>query len=108
MKFVFWKSALAGAAVMAAAAPFAAIHAQPAPDGAALFDARCKMCHEGGSAPSKAVLAAHTPAQIVDILTNGVMAPMAAGLSDGDKRAIATFITAGATPAPPAASTPTP
>jgi cytochrome c553 len=95
--------AAAGAALALAAANGAI--AQPAPDGAALFDARCKICHEGGSAPSKATLASHTPAQIVDILTNGVMAPMAGGLSDAEKQAIAAHITAGAAPAPP--TTPT-
>ena len=103
MKSLILAASLAGAALALTAANGAS--AQQAPDGAALFEARCKICHEGGSAPSKATLASHTPAQIVDILTNGVMAPMAGGLSDAEKQAIAAHITAGATPAPP--TTPT-
>jgi mono/diheme cytochrome c family protein len=101
--------AAAGLAAAALAAPLASM-AQPAPDGAALFESRCKFCHEGGSGPSKSVLAAHTPAQIVDILTNGVMAPMAAGMTDADKAAVAAYLTAGAATATPAtpATPPTP
>jgi polyvinyl alcohol dehydrogenase (cytochrome) len=94
---------LAAAAVLAAA-PFAAAQAQT-PDGEATFTQRCAVCHEGGSGPPKSVLATHTPAQIVDILTNGVIAPMAAGLSDAEKGAIAAYLTkpAAAAPAAPAA-----
>ena len=97
---------LAAAAVLAAA-PFAA-QAQ-APDGEAIFTQRCAVCHDGGSGPPKSVLATHTPAQIVDILTNGVMAPMAAGLSDADKGAIAAYLTKpAAAPAAPTTSAPAP
>ena len=92
---------LAGATALATLAAFAA-SAQQAPNGGDLFSQRCAVCHEGGSGPSKATLAAHTPAQIVDILTNGVMAPMAAGLSDPEKQAIATYLTASAAAAPAA------
>jgi len=119
MKSLILAASVAGAAVALAAAQGAV--AQPAPDGAALFEARCKICHEGGSAPSKATLASHTAPQIVDILTNGVMTPMAAGLSDAEKQAIAGYLTAGSastppttpsaapsTPAPTAPATPTP
>jgi polyvinyl alcohol dehydrogenase (cytochrome) len=94
---------LLAAVAMLAAAPFAA-QAQ-APDGEATFTQRCAVCHEGGSGPPKSVLATHTPAQIVDILTNGVMAPMAAGLSDAEKGAIAAYLTKGSAPAAPAAPT---
>ena len=98
------KSALvfaAAAGALALAAPLAS-SAQQAPDGEALFSARCAVCHEGGSGPAKTVLATHTPAQIVDILTNGVMQPMAAGLSDPEKAAIAAYLTKASTPAPAA------
>ncbi|HET9160677.1 MAG TPA: cytochrome c [Caulobacteraceae bacterium] len=93
---------LAATAALATAAAFSA-SAQQAPNGADLFSQRCAACHEGGSAPAKSVLAAHTPAQIVDILTNGVMAPMASGLSDAEKQAIAGYLSQPATPAASAA-----
>ena len=101
---------LIAAAAALAAAPFAA-QAQT-PDGEATFSQRCAVCHDGGSGPPKSVLATHTPAQIVDILTNGVMAPMAAGLSDAEKGAIAAYLTKGAAPAastaPAATNAPSP
>ena len=98
---------IAAVTALAAAAPFVS-QAQPAPDGEATFNQRCAVCHEGGSGPPKSVLATHTPAQIVDILTNGVMAPMAAGLSDAEKGAIAAYLTKAATPAAPAVPSNTP
>jgi polyvinyl alcohol dehydrogenase (cytochrome) len=95
MKFVSWKTALLGAAAVAAVAPFAVSEAQQAPDGAALFDARCKACHDPatGRAPNRTSLAVMRPADIVDALTNGVMVPMASGLTPADKLAIANFLT---------------
>jgi polyvinyl alcohol dehydrogenase (cytochrome) len=91
--------AAAAIAVVALAAPFATV-AQGTPDGAAVFESRCKFCHEGGGGPPKSQLATHTADQIVDILTNGVMQPMAAGLSDPEKKAVAAYLTASAAPAP--------
>ena len=89
--------ALAGFAC-ALALPLAA-HAQPAP-GEAVFNARCKACHDPNidRAPSKATLATYPATQIVDALTNGVMKPMAAGLSDEDKQAVAAYLTGAAAP----------
>ncbi|HLZ76406.1 PQQ-binding-like beta-propeller repeat protein [Phenylobacterium sp.] len=80
-----------------------AAHAQDAAAGATVFNARCKGCHEPNidRAPSRATLATYPAAAIVDALTNGVMKPMAAGLSDADKQNVAAFLTAG--DAPPAA-----
>ena len=110
MKFVSWKPALLCAAAAAVIAPFTVTHAQNAPDGSALFDARCKMCHDPaqGRAPNRTALAAMRPSDIVDILTNGVMQPMASGLSGADKTAIANYLTqsldAHTAPPPPAAS----
>ncbi|HET9160676.1 MAG TPA: PQQ-binding-like beta-propeller repeat protein, partial [Caulobacteraceae bacterium] len=110
MKFVSWKTALLGAAAVAAVAPFAVTVAQPAPDGAALFDARCKTCHDPatGRAPNRTSLAVMRPADIVDALTNGVMVPMASGLSQADKAAIARFLTEMPDAHPPAAVSPPP
>src|SRR5438552_18523725 len=65
--------------------------------GETVFNARCKACHEPAleRAPSRTALAALRPEQIVDALTNGVMKPMSAGLSDADKQAVAIFLTTG-------------
>ena len=78
-----------------------AAHAQDASAGAAVFNARCKGCHEPAieRAPNKTTLATYPAATIVDALTNGVMRPMAAGLSDADKQAVAAYLTAAAAPA---------
>ncbi|MBS0331148.1 MAG: PQQ-binding-like beta-propeller repeat protein, partial [Proteobacteria bacterium] len=95
MNFRTWLAALAAAAV---AAPLAA-HAQGnAAAGETVFNGRCKGCHDPAieRAPSKATLAAYPAAQIVDALTNGVMKPMASGLSDEDKANVAAYLTAAA------------
>lgn len=72
-----------------------AAFADPDGEGEALFQARCNMCHGTGmgGAPLMEKLASLTAPAIIDKLTTGTMAPMAAGLSDGDKKAIAEFVT---------------
>ena len=68
----------------------------PAPGaGEAVFNARCKACHEPAidRAPSRVALSAFPAAQILQALTNGVMAPMAQGLSQSDKEAVAAYLT---------------
>jgi polyvinyl alcohol dehydrogenase (cytochrome) len=96
MRLPIWLAALAVLAL-----PFAA-HAQSA--GGDVFNARCKACHDPAidRAPNRATLATYPPAAIVDALTNGVMKPMAAGLSDADKQAVATYLTS----APPSEAPP--
>ena len=116
------------AATLALAAPPMARAAEPAPDGGKLYQQRCAACHDnpGGSsrAPAKAALVTRAPGQVVDTLTHGAMAPMAAGLSAGEVDAIALYLTGKApdraaaavkdpddavacrTPAPPAMSGP--
>ena len=101
MRVLMWMAALAVLALPLCLASGPA-HAQDA--GETVFNARCKMCHEPAidRAPSKATLATYPAATIVDALTNGVMKPMAAGLSDADKQAVAAYLTGGqAAPAPP-------
>jgi polyvinyl alcohol dehydrogenase (cytochrome) len=63
--------------------------------GEAVFNARCKSCHEPAidRAPNRTALSAYPPAQIVQALTSGVMTPMAQGLSDADKKAVAAYLT---------------
>jgi mono/diheme cytochrome c family protein len=91
-------TATGGLSALALALPLAS-SAQPAPDGAALFDSRCKFCHEAGPGPAKDTLAKMTPAHIVEVLTTGPMQAMAAGLTDADKQALAGYLTASAAPA---------
>ncbi len=65
-----------------------------APDGAALYIARCAGCHEhaSGRVPSRETLS-HNPASfILATLRNGVMAPMATGLSLPEMAAIAQHV----------------
>ena len=86
---------LFGAALAAASAVSVAAHAQGTPDGAAIYDTHCKACHDGGNprAPNRADLAQRPAADIVQALTTGIMQPMAQGLSDADKQAVAAYLT---------------
>lgn len=68
-----------------------------APDGAALYKSRCAICHDGkpqAHMPSHDELAAKTPEAVFKAVTDGVMVPQAAGLTEEEDRAIAKFITA--------------
>ena len=89
-KFAF---AAAGAVsfALAAAAPHISV-AQDKPNGEALYNARCKMCHESGSGPDRVALAAFAQDKIVHALTDGAMAAMADGLSNDEKLAIAAYL----------------
>ncbi|MDB5435194.1 MAG: hypothetical protein JWR47_1451 [Phenylobacterium sp.] len=97
-----FKSKLAALAALACALalPLAA-RAQAASPGEGVFNTRCKACHEPAieRAPNRATLATLPPATIVEALTNGVMKPMAEGLSPADKQAVADYLTAAARPA---------
>jgi polyvinyl alcohol dehydrogenase (cytochrome) len=85
-----WRAASA-LAVLATASASAA-----EPDGAALYAQRCAMCHDKAAAhvPSKESLGNRNPINIVMTLMMGAMKPQAAGLSTGQARAIATYLTA--------------
>jgi alcohol dehydrogenase (cytochrome c) len=63
--------------------------------GAAIFEARCKSCHEPpvARAPSREQLRGRSNLEIVEALSSGIMKPMAAGLTGGDMNAVAAFIT---------------
>lgn len=74
--------------------------AQPAPGGGAgaseaLFEARCKACHEPPvpRAPGREQLRGMPNQQIVDALTNGTMKPMAEGLTPAQISGLAAFLT---------------
>jgi polyvinyl alcohol dehydrogenase (cytochrome) len=91
MKTWIWAAAaVVGAALLSV--PTASM-AQAA--GETVFNTRCKACHEPAidRAPNRTTLSAYPPAQIVTALTTGVMTPMAQGLSDADKQAVAAYLT---------------
>lgn len=97
MKFA--AAVVLGLAVLAAPA-----FAEPGPaEGAALYDAKCKMCHEPGmmNAPKIDKLATLENDKIVQALTTPVpmMAGVVGGLTDEDKRNIAVFLTKKSMPA---------
>ncbi|GAA0334703.1 glucose/quinate/shikimate family membrane-bound PQQ-dependent dehydrogenase [Sphingomonas oligophenolica] len=100
--------------LMASFAVRAAVGAQPAQavraDGQALFKARCAQCHEPAieRAPGLEQINKMTPQQIFGVL-HGVMAPMAAGLSEAEKQAIANYLGArpSASAPPPISAEPT-
>jgi len=67
------------------------------PDGAALYKARCAICHEAGNVqgrvPKRDELAARTPESILSAMFGGAMDIQAAGLSQDEGRAIAYYLT---------------
>ena len=67
------------------------------PSGEAVFNERCKSCHEPAveRAPTRAELAFRAPADIVTALTTGLMGPMAKGLSRPEIEAVALFLAPG-------------
>lgn len=84
---------LLGLAVLAAPA-----FAEPGPaEGAALYEARCKMCHGQGlaNAPLMEKLATLENDKVIESLTTPVpmMAGAVGGLTEEDKRNIAVFLT---------------
>lgn len=75
-----------------------------APDGAALYKARCAACHDGEPQPhmpAKAELVAKAPEDIMKAMFAGKMLPQSTGLNEEEGRAIATFITGKAISAAP-------
>jgi polyvinyl alcohol dehydrogenase (cytochrome) len=105
-----WLAGLVLAGVTGLAAVQVAIAQDAAPSataGAAVFDARCKGCHDPaiGRAPAKSDLAQRPQADIVQALTSGIMVPMAQGLSPADIKAVAAYLSPAAPAAAPQART---
>ena len=89
-------AALGAAVVATSAGSQPAADAQPPPArGQAIFNERCKECHDPAvdRAPSREELAAKKPADIITALTTGPMAPIAEGLTPEDKQAVAAYLT---------------
>lgn len=68
---------------------------QSAPDGARLFEASCRSCHDGSDAraPSLEALRDRSPRAIVDALTSGSMRYQGLPLGGAERRAIAEYLT---------------
>lgn len=102
---------IAACGTLAAAAAFSAFASEmPAADpasaaaaerGKPLYAERCASCHDQptGRTPHREALLFRTPGAIVRALERGPMRPMAAGLSEADRAAIAAYLT-GALPRP--------
>lgn len=87
-------AALAGLGLFAAPTAFA----DPQPgvgEGEAIYQARCNMCHGTGmgGAPLMDKLATLEPADVVEKMATGTMAPMSAGISPENLRDIAVYVT---------------
>lgn len=72
----------------------AATAAPDGPDGAKLYAERCAGCHDHATdrIPTRATIAQNPPAFILSAMYVGIMAPMAQGLGDADKQAIARYL----------------
>jgi polyvinyl alcohol dehydrogenase (cytochrome) len=94
---VWISTGLTAALALGLATLGAAQEAAQRPSGEAVFNARCKTCHEPAveRAPTRAELAFRAPADIITALTTGVMAPMAKGLSRPEIEAVALFLAPG-------------
>jgi polyvinyl alcohol dehydrogenase (cytochrome) len=88
-------AAVMGGLLLVAQSGIAQQSPSSAPDGAALFTARCKGCHDPAveRAPSLRELALRSRPDIVSALSGGVMAPMAKGLSRPEIESIAAYLT---------------
>jgi polyvinyl alcohol dehydrogenase (cytochrome) len=62
--------------------------------GQKVFQTNCAGCHStgGGRAPQPSVLRSMRPDMIYKALTDGVMKPMAAGLSDAERIAVSEYL----------------
>jgi polyvinyl alcohol dehydrogenase (cytochrome) len=87
-----------------------ATDAPSAAEGATLFDQRCKSCHEPAieRAPSRGALAVRPASEIAASLTNGAMAPMAAGLSPVQIQSLVQYLVQAPEPTKQTARAPAP
>ncbi|MGH9406866.1 MAG: PQQ-binding-like beta-propeller repeat protein [Terriglobia bacterium] len=75
------------------------------PDGAAVFQQKCAMCHQPQShtrAPAESQLRQMPRETILSALETGKMKTIGAGMTAGDREAVASFLAASQTPSPQA------
>lgn len=81
-----------------AVAPAAVGQTPPDHPGAGVYQKSCATCHDNPGATRAAALSAikqMTPTRIRDVITTGVMAPMAASLNEKEKTDLIAWLTAG-------------
>src|SRR5215218_3197792 len=90
-----WAAWALAVLVAGAAAAQAPSRAEMQTRGEAVYKARCASCHEApeGRTPGRPQLAARWGDEVVQALTKGVMAPMAAGLGREEIEAVAFYLT---------------
>lgn len=106
---LFVAAALAGASALAVAqsssGPGAANAPNPALPGRAIYEATCAACHANPGQTRAATFQQITslpPAQLTQVLTEGVMKPMAASLDQRQLRSLVDYLTSGQTVQAPA------
>jgi polyvinyl alcohol dehydrogenase (cytochrome) len=67
----------------------------PTADPAQLYQRNCAACHDHPTSrmPARAAIARHSPDEVMQILTSGLMRTQAGGLSMNDRVAVATYLT---------------
>ena len=67
----------------------------PTADPGTLYQRNCAACHDHPTSriPARAAIARHSPDEVMQTLTGGVMRTQAAGLSMNDRVAVATYLT---------------
>ena len=78
-----------------------------APDGATVYNQKCAMCHDHPTdrIPTRDTIAKATPETVLKALTTGTMREQGASLSEDEKRAVSSFVTAKAFGAAPTVET---
>jgi polyvinyl alcohol dehydrogenase (cytochrome) len=92
---VLVQSAAAALLLMSVTAWGAPKDGPPSTPGAQLYEQFCSACHDHPKdrIPAREVIARHTPDEVMQILTSGVMRAQAGGLNMNDRAAVATFVT---------------
>lgn len=87
---------IAAALAAVALSVTASTAAAQAPDGSAIFERSCRLCHTGAPdtrAPALAVMRQRSPEAILSALTAGSMRPQGGRLTGAERRAVAEYIT---------------
>ncbi len=93
MKILRWTSVILGLLTLAVTCAMG--QRQSESTGTHLFNNNCANCHGNpnvANAPSPETLKQMTPEQVYEVITNGVMKPMAAKLTDQERREISEYL----------------